>query len=339
MFLHPCLLSALAGCAGDDAPATGDDTTAAGSTSSSSTGSADASIGTESGVDATSSGDGGTTTGGVVAPIGTLKVMTFNVMCSSCTPEGFEPWAARVPYIGDTIRRHDPDLLGSQELFTAAEVAQIEAELPGYTSIWWAAPDSDSLDYADAAIFYRSELFEEVEHGFYWLSPTPDTPYSNGFANPQLPRLLVWARLRVLADDTELVFATTHFDNNAPSQELSAPLVLERTASLASEVPVVLVGDFNSKPDTMAYAILTGGVEGSGPRFDDAFVLSPEWSADTNLDPAPDYDPSMRIDHVFVAGAPWQAAHWVVDQWGYGETEHYTSDHFAIAIELTVPAG
>ena len=56
-------------------------------------------------------------------------------------------------------------------------------------------------------------------------------------------------------------------------QELSAPLVLERTAALASELPVIMVGDYNSQPSDPAYAILTEGVDGAGPRFADAFVL------------------------------------------------------------------
>ncbi|MBK8241307.1 MAG: endonuclease/exonuclease/phosphatase family protein [Deltaproteobacteria bacterium] len=281
-------------------------------------------------------GDGSGSTGGPVVPLGPWRVMSFNVMCSGCTPAGYEPWSARVPHLGDTVRRHDPDLLGTQELFAAAEVAQIEAELPEYTSIWWAAPDADSLDYADAAIFYRSAMFEEVEHGFYWLSPDPDEPYSNGFAAPQLPRLVVWARLRVLADGAEFVFATTHFDNNAPSQEKSAPLVLSRTAALATDWPVVMVGDFNAQPTDPAYAILTTGVDAAPPRFDDAFVLADDWRVDTNLTPAPAYDPSERIDHVFVAGGPWRARDWVADLWGYGPDDQYTSDHFAIAVELSL---
>jgi len=258
-------------------------------------------------------------------------------MCESCTPDGFEPWDARVPDIGDTIVRHDPDLVGLQELFTAENVAEVLAGAPGYTEIWFMAPTPDDLDYADAAILYRTGMFEEVEHGFYWLSPHPDDPYSAGFASPQLPRLVAWARLHAVAEDTDILFATTHFDNNSPSQELSAPLVLERTAALASELPVIMVGDFNSQPTDLAYTILTEGVDGAGPRFDDAFVLADDWRIETNFDPAPKYDPSQRIDHLFVAGAPWAASDWVADLWGYGDPPHYTSDHFAITVVLAVP--
>ena len=91
------------------------------------------------------------------------------------------------------------------------------------------------------------------------------------------------------------------------------------------------------RDDVAWYALLTDGVDGEGPRFADAFVLADEWRAETNLAPMPAYDPAQRIDHVFVAGAPWQGADWVVDQWGYGPTEHYTSDHFAIAVTVAVP--
>jgi endonuclease/exonuclease/phosphatase family metal-dependent hydrolase len=334
------LIASLAlACATDPQATSADDTSGEpGTSSTTSTDSTSSTSGDDASTTTPTTGAAESSTGEVIVPpLGPWRVMTFNVMCSSCAPEGFEDWEERVPYTGDTVRRHDPDLIGFQELFNGEEVAQIEAELPDYTTIWFAAADPGDLDYADATIAYRSSMFAEVEHGFYWLSPTPDTPYSNGFASPQLPRLVVWARLRALAEDHEFVFATTHFDNNSPSQELSAPLVLERTAALADELPVIMVGDFNSKPGTPAYALLTDGVDGEGPRFADAFVLADEWRAETNLAPMPAYDPAQRIDHVFVAGAPWQGADWVVDQWGYGPTEHYTSDHFAIAVTVAVP--
>jgi endonuclease/exonuclease/phosphatase family metal-dependent hydrolase len=329
------IVGALAACGDDRGASLSEGTGAADSTAAGST--TQASTSDSGGVDTSSTGTG--TTGAPVFPLGPWRVMAFNIMCETCTPEGFEPWDLRVPHIGDTVRRHDPDLLGTQELFNAFEVAEIEAEIPGYTSIWFAKPTPDDLDYADAAIWYRTGMFEEVEHGFYWLSPKPDMPYSTGFAAPQLPRLVVWARLLAVAEGHEFVFATTHFDNNAPSQEMSAPLVLERTAALGAELPVVMVGDYNSDPADLAYEILTQGVDGAGPRFDDAFVLAPDWRQDTNLDPVPSYDPAARIDHFFVTGAPWTAADWVVDQWGYGPDMMYTSDHFALSVELAIPGG
>jgi endonuclease/exonuclease/phosphatase family metal-dependent hydrolase len=140
--------------------------------------------------------------------------------------------------------------------------------------------------------------------------------------------------LRRTSDDAELFFATTHFDNNSPSQELSAPLVLERTPPAAAGRPIVLVGDFNSRPDSTAYATLMNAEEF---HFDDAFALAPDWTMETNQAPAPAYDTTDRIDHVLLAGTAWQVERWIVDTWIYGPNDRYVSDHFAIAADLVAP--
>lgn len=304
--------------AGSDESETG---TSSSSGSDSSTASSDAS--------SSSSTTTESSTGEPIVPwSGPLSVMTFNVLCSLCSSE-FDPWDDRVPWMADTIMRHDPDLVGLQEIVYAEEVQQILDATPGYTAVFY---DEGELPYPDATVLFRDELFELVDHGFYWLSPTPDQARSTGFADGfQLARLVVWTVLRRRDDGAELFFANTHFDNNSPSQELSAPLVLERTAPFVDGRPVVFVGDFNSDPSSEAYAILTGG---DPFVLENAFDLAPEWTMETNQEPAPDYDTSQRIDHVFVAGVSWTATRWVVDTWIYGRNDLYVSDHFAIATEL-----
>jgi len=42
--------------------------------------------------------------------------MTFNVLCSFCNLREFDPWSERLAYFGDIFARHDPDLIGLQEL-------------------------------------------------------------------------------------------------------------------------------------------------------------------------------------------------------------------------------
>ena len=46
-----------------------------------------------------------------------------------------------------------------------------------------------------------------------------------------------WAHFVDLETGKEFSFTTTHFDNNSPCQELSAPLVLERTSPWNSAMP------------------------------------------------------------------------------------------------------
>lgn len=275
----------------------------------------------------------GSDDGGGSRPV-SLKVMTYNILCSFCDPRNFDPWVDRLPYFGDTFARHDPDLIGIQELTPLGnEVAQVLEQAPGYGAIYFAPPGEDT--YPDALILYRSSRFTVLEHGEYWLSPTPDVPRSIGFVRLQFPRLVVWARLMDMEAGRELFFATTHFDNNSPSQELSAPLAKERTAPFVGDLPVIFVGDFNSRPPSTAYGILTADTT-AGFVFQDSFDLA-AWRIVTNQTPVPAYDIDDRIDHIFLAGdgVTWTATDWLADLTVYGPNQRYPSDHFAIVADVT----
>jgi endonuclease/exonuclease/phosphatase family metal-dependent hydrolase len=271
----------------------------------------------------------GSDDGGGGASPARLKVMTYNILCSFCDPRNYDPWAQRLPYFGDIFARHDPDLIGLQELTPlGTEVAQVRAQAPGYGAIYFAPPGEDS--YPDALILYRESRFTVLDSGEYWLSPTPDVPRSVGFVRIQFPRLVVWARLLDMDSRRELFFASTHFDNNSPSQQLSAPLVKERTAPFVGDLPVIFVGDFNSRPNSTAYGILTGEPS-EGFVFADSFD-SAAWRIVSNQTPQPAYDVDDRIDHIFLAGdgIEWTVTDWLADLTVYGDKRRYPSDHFPV---------
>ena len=269
-----------------------------------------------------------------------LVVMTYNVLCSFCNAD-YDPWDERLFYFADVFDRHQPDLVGLQELFFAMEVEQILALTPEYSALFWQDLDQAYLKaYADAAIFYRTGRFELLDNGFYWLSPTPDEPLSGGWAESNLARLVAWAHLRDLATGRELYFASTHVDNNTPNQEMSAPLILERTTQWAHDIPAILVGDFNSKPSSPAYAILSSSDDATAISLLNTFDLVPEWSVTTNQDPSVNYNPDHRIDHMFVAGdGDFDVTRWSVDMHVYGSDALYPSDHLAMIATLYLPEG
>ena len=227
-----------------------------------------------------------------------------------------------------------------------SEIEQLTLPQDLYGAVWYRKQPQDPIqaDYPDAAVLYRKDRFTKLDEGFFWLGPTPDQGYGAGFANKAtFPRLVAWALLHDTAGARDLYVASTHFDNNSPNQELSAPLVLERLGPLAAQHPVVFVGDFNSKPDSLAYAILaTGkgaqpGQPGQGFHFQNAFDLATKWAAVTNGDQPATYDPQQRIDHFWLAGAPFQVAAWTVDLWTYGTPAQAPSDHDAMVTDLVWP--
>jgi endonuclease/exonuclease/phosphatase family metal-dependent hydrolase len=94
---------------------------------------------------------------------------------------------------------------------------------------------------------------------------------------------------------------------------------------------VIVNGDFNSKPDSTAYGILTTD-SSRGFVFKNAFDLAAEWHVVSTQTPTPSYDPSIRIDHNFLAGdgVDWKVSSWIVDMSTYGPNQRYPSDHFPI---------
>ncbi|MBN1344430.1 MAG: endonuclease/exonuclease/phosphatase family protein [Phycisphaerae bacterium] len=261
-----------------------------------------------------------------------VKVMTFNVLCSFCKPKEYGPWTERLTYFADLFARHDPDLLGIQELAKPEEVGQIEKLLPNHEAVFF---KKGKLTYPDATIFYRRDRFELIESGVYWLSRDPERPMSMGWLKGlQVPRCVVWAQFRQIKDRRPLFFVTTHFDANNPNQEHSAPILMERTAQRASDVPILVTGDFNSRPESKAYQILTTPLA-DGFQLKNTYDLAREKRTVCNQNPAPQYDPASRIDHIFVGGkAEWKVLTWTVDLTVYGEPARYPSDHRAMVADV-----
>ena len=299
--------------------------------------------------DATETSDADT-----VEPDLSFRIMSFNVLCSLCDPANYDTWNERLAYFEDLFARQQPDLVGLQEIIWGYEVDEILAIMPGsYSAVYW--PGNEAfLPYPDATVLYRDDLYEEIEQGYYWLSPTPDEPATTGFAasGTQFVRLVSWVQLRRLADGKDFLFSTTHFDNNTPSQDLSSPLYLERTEPWAKKMPVIMTGDYNSRTFDPAYLTLVDGIDGidgidgensQGFSFINAFDVSETWRIDTNQDSVPDYDVPGRIDHVFLHPGPdaseeWVCEDWLVDMHVYGEKDRYPSDHYAIQAQCSLKA-
>lgn len=268
-----------------------------------------------------------------------LVVMTFNILCSWCKPIEYDRWLDRIHYFQDIFQRHQPDLIGIQELMNAKEVHQLLDLNPAYSSLYYV--DTSGLvekNLCDAVIFYLKDRFEVIEYGVYWLSPTPDIPWTTGWAEAQLWRILIWAHLRQISDGRELYFASTHFDPNDPNQEMSAPLVLQRTEPWAKRMPAIVVGDFNTDRGEAGYYILTNGIGGEGFHFIDTFDIAQSWYIETNQSPIPEYDPLQKIDHIFLSEGTtqWRVPRWAVDMYVYGEKNRYPSDHYPIISEIEI---
>lgn len=92
--------------------------------------------------------------------------------------------------------KYSPDLVAIQELLTLEDVEKIANLLGDHDAVYFSELGKLIVD-PDATLFYRKSLFEVSDSDIFWLSPTPDVPFSTGFANSglQLPRMFVSAIL------------------------------------------------------------------------------------------------------------------------------------------------
>ncbi len=294
--------------------------------------------------------DGGAT------PRTTIRVMSFNVLCSFCVFPDYDPWTERVPHLQRVIADHNVDLLGLQELTFAwddkDEVADMIAGLQGFAALYYQSPKGEGAlpAYPDATIYYRKSRFELVKNGYFWLSPTPDTAFSSGFAaKGSLPRIVAWAALKDLhRGGREVLFLSTHFDNNSPSQEKSAPLLVERIALLrvsSAGAPNALrelvgVGDFNATPSSAAYKSLTAKHGAAAPLIDSQTLATTIERIGAPADQAA-WQVADGIDHIFVTasatGALPTVLRWAVDLRRFGAKDRFPSDHWPVLAEVQLP--
>ncbi len=154
-------------------------------------------------------------------------------------------------------READPDLLGVQEAYRN-QVEELEAALPGHAFVGVGRDDGAEAG-EHSCLYYRTDRFELVDSGTFWLSKTPDKPST--YPGAACPRVATWAVLRdKAADNRELLVLNTHWDHvSAEARRYSAELIRERIMEHASDRPVILMGDLNATEEDESIETLVGG--------------------------------------------------------------------------------
>ncbi len=271
---------------------------------------------------------------------GPLRVMTLNVLCRDCGEKGDDPWEERAPRLRALVERHDPDLLGLQELVGRADVADVLGEDSPYEVL---VHEFGGWIYADAALAYRRDRFERVAAGQLWLGRSPRIPFGRAWTPVSVPRYANWALLRERESGLALLFVTTHFDNNAQNKNGAARLLGDTLRPLGLHTPLVVAGDFNTDRGSNRYAILEGSAGGGGSvlrNTADLALVRERHGELPNLpaDGARSYlDPDKLVDHVFVGG-PGRVTveRWLLDTPVDGPGGSRPSDHPAIVTDLQI---
>lgn len=179
-----------------------------------------------------------------------LTVMTLNMRYDN-PEDGANNWRFRRERIAELIRSEAVDLLGTQEVL-ANQFDDLQALLSGYRAVGVGREDGARAGEFNA-VFFRSDRFELLDSGVFWLSENPETPGSKGW-DGACERLATWTVLRDKSGG-ELLFINTHLDHiGEQARREGVALLLRRIETLRAGRPVILTGDFNAEPSSPVVA-------------------------------------------------------------------------------------
>lgn len=188
----------------------------------------------------------------------TVKVMSYNIY--------YKDVDSRSDNIQDLIIKNSPDVLMLQEVSTdwitylQEFMGNNDYSYYGYGRYGGEFSDAD-LQSGDqfVLILWKTDKYELVDSGHFWLSSTPDI-YSSAWTDgttSNYPRCVNWVILKDKDTGGELFALNIHTD---PEDEMvrnnSSALAVEMAQELSGGRPVVMGGDWNMGITDTAYSIV-----------------------------------------------------------------------------------
>lgn len=191
-----------------------------------------------------------------------LTVWSFNIACQSnddnSSWSSSHYWSARNSGIYAFFDAMSPDIIGTQECEYRQRVDILDncsgyaayglggdygKESSGSSGYLWNKKDynTDSSN----AIFYKTDKFDVLDKGTFWLSSNPSSVGSDDGHN------CAWIKFRWKENGYVFYFFNTHFtahytDEAYAARLAEAPILYDQIEAINSEhLPVIITGDFN----------------------------------------------------------------------------------------------
>ena len=250
-----------------------------------------------------------------------ITIMSTNVRCYAPDDLYHKSWFYRADLIIADVNNVKPDIIGFQEV-SPLHYGFLQNAMVGYES---------EIMYRDnwilsegCPIFYRTDKYEKLDSGSFWLSETPDVMSKDwGAAHYRVATYMI---LKDKATGREFVVFNTHLDHVSDEARINGiQVVLNKIAEFGG-LPAFLMGDLNAYPDEETILF-------THESFDDAHVIAKEkdegqtfhkWGTKTDGN-------DKRIDYIMISkGAATVSEYRIVKNIHDG---HWSSDHSSIYIK------
>ena len=259
-----------------------------------------------------------------------LNVMTFNIRYNTKN-DSLNAWPHRKDNAASQIKFHNVHILGVQEALYE-QVIDLSQSLSQYKYVGVGRDDGKTKgEYS--AIFYDSTRLRLLGSSTFWLSLTPEIAGSKSW-DAAITRIVTWAKFKDVASKKTFFVFNTHFDHiGKEARRESAKLLKQKVKEIVGNNPVIVMGDFNSKPSDEPIKVL---IDANDPgKFIDTKAISitphygPQGTFNAFTSKETDNEP---IDFIFLKGKWKVLQHATLSQtWG----GRFSSDHFPVFTKLS----
>jgi endonuclease/exonuclease/phosphatase family metal-dependent hydrolase len=255
-----------------------------------------------------------------------INVLTYNIRYASfdSIPQN---WDKRKEGVINILKGHD--FVGLQEVMPV-QMGDISQDVKDEYGLIYRTREADPALGEGCPVMYNKLRWQVLNSGYFWLSGTPDIPGSNTWG-AAYNRLVTYGLFRELVSGDSVMVINTHFDHiSQTARENSVNLILEKFNKNISELPVILMGDFNIKPDNLAYSKILSGTSLS----DSYLVVNPtETAMGATFHGWKPEIPKDRIDYIFISPMIQVESSEVLHNQSNGR---YPSDHFPLNSVLSL---
>ena len=264
-----------------------------------------------------------------------FSVMSFNFRINNSKDGKYSLYPDRIGYALDYLWENGTDIVCFQEIQPNTRAILIE-KLGAKYEIIGRGRGTDFCEEA-CCIAYRRDKFDLLAYDTFWLSPTPGTPGSTPVGE-KMPRICTTATLLPINAEgnvTPIRVYNTHLFRSKDERlrTYGAYLVLDRINrdKNIAPYPVILAGDFNSAPDSLAIEAVK-----SYPALsltDATAPLGYTYHEFEREDLAP--DKKVRIDYIFTDAKTVESSPEKITARRESDGM-FLSDHYPVKVEIEV---
>ena len=255
-----------------------------------------------------------------------ITVMSSNVRFYNPFDFFKKSWFYRASLFVEDLNNVKPDVVGFQEV-TYLHYNRLTKRMPDYESVM--AYRDDFFLSEGCPIFYRTDKFEKVDSGSFWLSETPEVMSKDW--DSEHYRICVYVILKDVSSGKQFIVFNTHLDNTSDDARVNGIKVvlnkideIKATPEYANS-PCFLMGDLNAEPGSVT-------VNSALEHFDDTARLAGVTEDAPTFHGWGDESREKRLDYILASKGDVEVSEYKV--YDNLHDKVYSSDHYPIYIKV-----